>query len=407
MNRKILIGLLAATALCGCSKNEAVEQSTEAQTEAVEETIKPITYSDLELYRTLTKESNEFVISPFLVKDSYTKLYHNADGSVKSDIAEAFNLNEETLDKLKRTKDSLTNTKRITFVNDVLKNSQKVSELGEVIPDEEDSLADNADEITTETDTGIKLLSYADDMTSTYQDELSDETEYKVSFSLPSDFFMYKNKINIVNLMSFDLRFNYGIHTTMDENNEHAYTAMYGYETPENLKELSQDKISVLRLPYAKTDEDADQYAMYIIADSIPTENSKVDSFVSSLTKEAFDELLNFNENAGPNCSEVSFDVPVVSQTSEFVISGNMDELGLVSPFDDGITGLDGQRLNEIYNATEFTMDVDDSGDGVEEKVSEDQAVIIQNFNVAGPYVYVVKDENTNEIILMGKCLNN
>ena len=70
MNRKILIGLLAATALCGCSKNEAVEQSTEAQTEAVEETIKPITYSDLELYRTLTKESNEFVISPFLVKDS-------------------------------------------------------------------------------------------------------------------------------------------------------------------------------------------------------------------------------------------------------------------------------------------------------------------------------------------------
>ena len=282
-----------------------------------------------------------------------------------------------------------------------------VSELGEVIPDEEDSLADTADEITTETDTGIKLLSYADDMTSTYQDELSDETEYKVSFSLPSDFFMYKNKINIVNLMSFDLRFNYGIHTTMDENNERAFTAMYGYESPENLKELSQDKISVLRLPYAKTDEDADQYAMYIISDIMPTENSKVDSFVSSLTKEAFDELLNFNENAGANCSEVSFDVPVVSQTSEFVISGNMDELGLVSPFDDGITGLDGQRLNEIYNATEFTMDVDDSGDGVEEKVSEDQAVIIQNFNVAGPYVYVVKDENTNEIILMGKFLNN
>ena len=139
----------------------------------------------------------------------------------------------------------------------------------------------------------------------------------------------------------------------------------------------------------------------------MPTENSKVDSFISNLTKEAFDELLNFNENVGPNCSEVAFDVPVVSQTSEFVISGNMDELGLVSPFDDGITGLDGQLLNEIYNATEFTMDVDDSGDGVEEKVSEDQAVIIQNFNVTGPYVYVVKDENTNEIILMGKCLNN
>ena len=156
MNRKNLIGLLAATALCGCSKNEAVEPSTEAQTEAVEETIKPIIYSDLELYKTLTKESNEFVISPFLIKDSYTKLYHNADGSVKSDIAEAFNLNEETLDKLTKTKNSIANTKRITFVNDVLKNSQKVSELGEVIPDEEDSLADTADEITTETDTGIK-----------------------------------------------------------------------------------------------------------------------------------------------------------------------------------------------------------------------------------------------------------
>jgi serpin B len=355
--------------------------------------------SDLCLYNGLVDKSQNFVFSPYSIRDCFSLLYDGVSGDSKNEMNEILGFSTRSTGYYRNydkyiSSDSGLHVGNKGFVQDVYKEELNTDILG----------TDSIDYFSMEDDPVQKINGY-----------VADETKDKIVNLLPKESISEDTMLVLVNALYFNKSWSFDDDFIWWQDDKR-YSAFSSEDYPiQNVKEANEN-IDVLRLVY-----DADKnspleshtYSMYIICDSSDSKTHNVDDFLENISSEEFENLLNFNDYAGlKDYDKVSCTVPNFTINCTDSISSKLSNLGLGSMFkkSDDFSKIGPLYINDVFHgayinvnstgteaaaATAITMYELASRVETVEKIKYVQA--------DSDFVFVLKDDTANNILFMGR----
>lgn len=411
--KHLLISILfCSIVLSGCAKKqEIIEQSKEttAYTETIEKEDIKIESGDLAIYHAIKEKQNDFVFSPAMIKSTFSTFYNNSQGKTKETIENVFEFNDDGKNSNynEYKKHLLSNQNdRMVAIDNIYINQNEFK--NEEVPE------------------GVNVL----EMNSSNKNEefhnIMELTDGDLQKGLPADFFEEDSKIDIANILSFKKYINHDVYDQEFGKNGNMTSVIFGSESVLNLKEIVENKmkINVLRIPYPKTneeDENEHQFSLYVICDTVDCDVNCVDKYLRKINEEDFKALLDFNDYEGiDNCSSVEFTIPYINTDTELNFKDYIYKMGLEDLLmygNDNLKAFGKNSITYYFHETSFRTSVpkiseeiikltDEEKEAIRnkaEKETEEVEEIIYSVKADSPFVFIVKDDTENQIVLMGR----
>lgn len=348
---------------------------------------------ELKLYKELSKEGKNLVVSPYSLADAVSLLYNAADGETKRQMEKILGLSDDKFNFYRsydsESKDGLTVANRAFYTDD--------------------NVELNLDVLGTSDIQKVNMGKEAVDIINQY---VSDNTNNKIQ-NLLEDGQLDDALLVLVNALYFNQKFNFESKNIKWSDDKY-YSAFGDDISLLNIKEAT-DSIDVLKLDYLDDEnKQTTGYSLYIICDSEDSTERGADEYVKGLAEEELSELLDFSNYHGlEGYDEANFIVPDYEIEYKESLTEVLKNMGFTEAFNSYTTDFD--RLGPVYiddimqaayiktdkngteaaAATSITM--------LRSMAMEEMSKRVKNVRADDEFVYVLKDNINDVILFMGK----
>ena len=359
-------------------------------------------------YGTLLEKEN-FVFSPYSLRDCASILYPAAGGTSKKEMEEVLGLSGEVSAALKKS------DAEAIFTNGIGMKSANKAYINTL-----DAAMANADLDVLDTDQ-VDLREFDG---STWQDinrYVARATENKIQNLLGADDVGEDTSAVLLNCLYF-------MNTWAHEKSTLLWNGTKKVDSFRNdisLKDIKEDgEIDILRLPYSNIPKGMkmpaagmDTYAMYVICDSDDSANVGVDAYMAGLTEERLAEITDFSAYKGlSGYDKAWFNVPEFETRTRTSLKNLLADLGAVEIFTRGLADFRkfadifiDEILQEAYIKTDSegteaaaaTAIISKATAAFHEKPPKIKRVIADT-----TFAFVLKDDTTGQVLFVGRISN-
>lgn len=402
--------LFSCCLLAGCNSQNALQKVTE-NVDINNDSTNMDLESDLNLYLGLVNKEENWVFSPYSIKDCFSIIYPSASGKTKEQIDATLGFSSRSLDFYKdydsyvKSKNSFgIHVANKGFINEEMKSELNLSVLN----------TDDLEVLKMDNTTYKHINKY-----------IADNTNNKITDLLSESSVTEDTSLVLVNALHFLKGWDYKEREVWWMPTKSSYEAFGDELDFSNIKEPNKD-IDVLRLIYDSKEKNEDgntlgrdkhKYSMYIICKSTNSQ-SNVDEFFESLSGKEFSDLLDFSAYKGlKGYDEGSFRIPSFETKNQLSIKDSLKNLGLTECFNEFTT--DFKKLGKVYisdvlhgsyvktdrkgteaaASTAITMTEMASEESFTKPKKQKSVVANDTF------IFVIKDDTANNILFMGRIV--
>lgn len=395
---KILIAMVASIlALTGCVSN-----INDNKSEDITHTDPQATKSELDLYNAFVVKNENWMFSPYSLKDAFSLLYNGADGVTKTEFETVLGLNTDKVFNIRDYDESIKNTT----------NSIKIANKAYITNDStiQDKINTNILKLPEDT---IKELNVSNPKEAADEINLfvSDTTNNKINNFIDPDNITPDSVLLLVNALYFNKTWNFE-ESSIRWSDEKYYKAFQDTNYSLNkIKEIDDGNIDVLRLNYDKDKKDENDYAMTIFCKSMNAEKNNVDEYLASIAQETFDEIMNFKTYQGlSGYDKATFYVPNFEFENKFSLMNDLKQIGMLETFSssEGFSKIGPVKISDVIQATYIKTDRNGTeaaaatGIGMKMSANIDSGktkVVTANDD----FVFVISDTTTDTILFIGR----
>lgn len=395
---KILIAMVASIlALTGCVSN-----INDNKSEDITHTDQQATKSELDLYNAFVVKNENWMFSPYSLKDAFSLLYNGADGVTKTEFETVLGLNTDKVFNIRDYDESIKNTT----------NSIKIANKAYITNDStiQDKINTNILKLPEDT---IKELNVSNPKEAADEINLfvSDTTNNKINNFIDPDNITPDSVLLLVNALYFNKTWNFE-ESSIRWSDEKYYKAFQDTNYSLNkIKEIDDGNIDVLRLNYDKDKKDENDYAMTIFCKSMNAEKNNVDEYLASIAQETFDEIMNFKTYQGlSGYDKATFYVPNFEFENKFSLMNDLKQIGMLETFSssEGFSKIGPVKISDVIQATYIKTDRNGTeaaaatGIGMKMSANIDSGktkVVTANDD----FVFVISDTTTDTILFIGR----
>lgn len=365
--------------------------------------------SDLLLYNTLVNKSDNCMFSPYSLKDAFSLLYYGTNDTVKNEFKSVLGIDENNVEKIREYDKSAKDIDGFNVANRVYINKEMKDDLNVDVLNLDDQLYNEFD------------VRNAEAEAERINQFVSDNTNGKITDLVDKDTIKPDSAMILINALYFNQPWDFDEDTIKWKEDGKKYKGFTnsGYSI-RNVKEVSDGDIDVLRLYYddatyvKEGDIAAPKYAMTIFAPSETSNENKVDEYFSNLSKEEFENILDFDDYTGlGNYTEAEFHVPNFEFKNKFSLTDTLKDLGMKETFNaagDGFLAIGPVSVSDVIQST-YIMTTEkgtEAAAATEIGVAamamvEPQEPVIKVVNANDDFVFVISDLETNDILFMGR----
>jgi len=392
--RKLLILSAGVLLLSGCVKKDGALSSTSVNQKS------PATSQDLVLYNTLVDKNNNWMFSPYSIKDAFSILYHGADDDTKEEFKNVLGLDEEVVSAIRdydkyiteQEKESIRIANRAYVTNNqAIKKQLNVDILGLGKKEIEDMDVSHPQKAADKINQFVK-----------------DTTNGKISNLVSAKQINEDSSMIIVNALYFNKEWDFekGNVKWEDGNNYKAFCD-YDYSV-KNIKEVDNRNIDILRLDYGTES----RYAMTIFTKSVNAKENKVDEYLEHLDPEELQEILDFKDYGGlKNYDSAEFYVPNFEFSNKYQIKEALKELGMSAAFSGGFKKLGPVDISDVVHATYIKTNEKGTEAAAATAISMEtmsakvEPKKIKTVRADNTFVFVITDTEIDTILFMGRVV--
>lgn len=395
---KILIAMVASIlALTGCVSN-----INNNKAEDITHTDPQETKSELDLYNAFVDKNENWMFSPYSLKDAFSLLYNGTDGVTKTEFETVLGLTPDKVFNIRNYDKSIKNTA----------NSIKIANRAYITNDSTIQDKINIDILKLPEDT-IKELNISNPKEAADEINLfvSDTTNNKINNFIDPDNITPDSVLILVNALYFNKTWDFE-EGSIRWSDEKYYKAFQDTNYALNkIKEIDDGNIDVLRLNYDKDEMDKNDYAMTIFCKSMNAEKNNVDEYFASITQETFDEIMNFKTYQGlSGYDKAAFYVPNFEFENKFSLMDDLKQIGMIEAFSssEGFSKIGPVKISDVIQATYIKTDRNGTeaaaatGIGMKMSANIDSGktkVVTANDD----FVFVISDTTTDTILFIGR----
>lgn len=366
-----------------------------------------------ELYRAITGESGNLILSPYSVSAALAMVYAGAGGNTEQQIADTlhFTLPEDQLHPAFSALDA-------SLIPASDEDEPFQLNIANALWGQEgypfyrqylQLLGDNYGAGLTPLD----FVGAPEPSRETINQWVSDETEERITDLIPEGVISPATRLILTNAIYFKGAWVFQFDPEMTQDGDFNLLDGSTVTVPmmrqsESLMVASGEGYQAVELPYQ-----GDQMAMLIL---LPDEGN-FEAFEGELSAESFESVL-----SGLQSAEVNLTLPRFEYTSDFSLAESLTGLGMTDAFDPSLADFSGMIDPASLSDTEklFISDVlhkafvklDENGTeaaaatAVIMEVTAAPAELPVEFNVDRPFVYVIYDQETHSILFVGRVLD-
>lgn len=379
------------------SKN--TQESLEVKEESSENIVLE-TKTELDIYKELVNKDDNWVFSPYSLYDCARLIYPASNGETRTELEQVFGLNDTKVEHYIEYDSNIefngeygvrvTNT---AYINNKYKDSINKEFIGG--------------------DLEFIDVSNPNKEVAKINSKVSDDTNGMIKDLLLPSVIGPDTSAIMVNALYFNMAWNHEKSEILWKE-DHMIDSFEDFISLNAVKEY--DSIDILRLKYNEV-EGCNPYSLYIICDNADSKSKTVDNFMETVDYNTFNELLDFNEYKGlQGYDKTNFNVPSFKIDYKESIKDGMQKLGLnVSLSNNADFSKSGisMHISDIVQAA--SIDVNESGteaSAATAMIMVDNAAIvskplkIKTVRADDTFVFVLKDDITNDILFIGRVDN-
>lgn len=359
---------------------------------------------DIGMYKNFVNKNENWMFSPYSIKDAFSLLYNGTDGSVRNEFETVLGLNDKTVSAIRdydaSTKASDTDSVKIAnraYVSndDEIRNTLNIDVLGLDEDEIKDLQIDNPKAAAEE----INIF-------------VSDTTNEKILNFITEDFIHDDTSLILVNALYFNQAWDFDKGTiTWNDGKQYKAFQDKGYSLS-NIKEVDDGNIDILRLNYINDESDRNNYAMTIFCKSENATDNHVDQYFEALSDDKFMDIMNFNNYAGlKEYDKAEFYVPNFEFENKYSLVKKLQDMGMVDAFSsaDGFRKLGPVYISDVVHATYIKTDETGTeaaaatGIGMKTMSARVEEPKVKKVIANDTFVFVISDKNTDDILFMGR----
>ena len=420
---KLLIGLMACSmslTACTATTDNVTTQPTDSPivlpTESTQPTEANITTEptdgtgdtmniDIGMYKNFVNKNENWLFSPYSIKDAFSLLYEGTEGKVKDEFETVLGLNEESVaaireyDAFIKTSD----TDSIKIANRAyVSNDDKIRNTLDI-----DVLGLDKDEIK---DLQVDDPKAAAEDINTF---VSDTTNEKIENFISEDFINEDTSLILVNALYFNQAWDFDKGTILWSDGKQ-YKAFQNKDySLSNIKEADDGAIDVLRLNYINDESGRNNYAMTIFCKSENATDNHVDQYFESLSDDEFRDIMNFKDYEGlKEYGKAEFYVPNFEFENKCSLMNSLQDMGMIDAFSsaDGFKKLGPVCISDVVHATYIKTNETGTeaaaATGIGMKMMSAQIEEkVKMVRANDTFVFVISDTDTDDILFMGRVV--
>lgn len=401
---KLLLGtMISMIFLSGCAAQVQPEIKTAKPQEVIKEVgLITLENPDIDMYKNFVDKDQNWMYSPYSMKDAFSLLYHGANDDVKSEFKSILGLDEQSVNFIKKydtalqKSDSINVANRVYVTNDE-KNREnlnlKVLKLPEKSVEEMD--------VSNPKQAAGKINQFVSDMTN---EKIKD---FVSEHSIHEDTSLF-----LVNALYFNKKWKFDSGSIVWSDGNH-YKSFHDSSYPVTLvKEVDDGNIDVLRLNYDKENYNENRYAMTVFCKSESADENKVDAYIENLSKKEFDEVMNFENYEGlDGYTQAEFHVPNFEFENKESFSEGLKRIGMTKTFtSDAFNKLGQVSVSDVFQATyiktdEYGTEAAAATGIVMEMSAQIEIGAVKRVRADDTFVFVISDTTTGNILFMGRVV--
>lgn len=359
---------------------------------------------DIRMYKNFVNKNENWMFSPYSIKDAFSLLYNGTEGKVKDEFETVLGLNEQSVAAIREYD---------AFIKTSDTDSIKLANRAYVSDDDKIRNALDIDVLGLDKDE-IKDLQ-VDDPKAAAEDInafVSDTTNEKIENFISEDFINEDTSLILVNALYFNQAWNFNKGTiTWSDGKQYKAFQDKNYSLS-NIKEVDDGNIDILRLNYINDESDRNNYAMTIFCKSENATDNHVDQYVESLSDDGFMDIMNFNDYAGlKEYDKVEFYVPNFEFENKYSLVKKLQDMGMIDAFHsaDGFKKLGPVYISDVVHAAYIKTDETGTeaaaatGIGMKTMSARVEEPKVKKVIANDTFVFVISDTNTDDILFMGR----
>ena len=406
---------LITIGLSGCYPKMAVAETINQETteksmnEGSQERIMKSENVNVNLYKGLVDKSENWMFSPYSLKDAFSLLYHGTNGEVRDEFMNVLGLNENVANGI-REYDRKTASDNFKIANKVYINNLMRDDLNTDVLQLDNRLYDGLDVLKPEAEAD-RINQF-----------VSNATNNKITDLVASSAITPDSAMLLINALYFNQPWDFDEKTVVWNEDGKNYKAFGSDDYPiENVKEVDNKSIDVLKLYYEDVTffdngVEKPKFAMTILAPSIDSETNNVDGYMEALTDAELNELLNFNDYKGlSDYTNVDFTVPDFEFENKFSLKDPLKKLGMKEAFNAETEGF--KDLGDVYVSDVIQAAYVKCNDKGTEAAAATQIGMVSRSALVIPeektkhvivddtFVFIISDLETDDILFMGRVI--
>lgn len=382
MNKKsLLFGLAAVTLLTACSNGQDSKTDATNNGKEVTASVTEDIHGDIFLYDSMIDKESNSIISPYGIRDAFHPIVKYAENESKTELNHILEVSDSVTSKYNEYDENAVfdGTKGLMIVNKAYAGKETGAE-------------------------EIEQINYKN-FEETFNKILSEASGRDLKITVPENV-EYSSGV-LANAIYFSNAWNYEKRTISWNGKD--VPAFGGTELPiEQVKEAN-NHIDVLRIPYDV--ENGNDYSLYIICDNSDSDTDSVDTFMADTTEDELHDLLDFSEYKRLyGYDSLDFIIPDFSVENDPNLIETLRDIGISSVFSKNtkdFSTIGNLRIDAVYQLSTFSANENGSGVDVSEKeILEDTTEKEEGAKYVradSPFVFILKDDTTNDIIYMGR----
>lgn len=384
-------GFLGCSAKLGVKKESMEEKGENKVNKPVLSSMNKEKSNDLTLYNGLVKQTENWVFSPYSIKDCFSILYDASSGDTRNqlDSVLGFTIMKSGDYTNYDTKINLEEGSGLQIVNKGFINNNKKDTL-------------NLDVLST---SNLEFIDMDEEAVYHINQFVLENTGNKIKDLLSPSSLNKETPLVLVNALYFLKNWNFNDSSIIwsDGNRYKSFSEILGTIS---VKELNEN-MDLLRLPY--NSKNSNQYSMYIFSKSYSAEENTVDEYLSTIDEKDFYKLLDFNDYKGlDEYEQVYFNVPNFEISYKESVLKSLEKLGLtdLSNFDE----LGEISISDVFHGAYVKTDKNgteaaaataiSTNDMASMPTKPDKEVIVDD-----DFVFVIKDDTEDIILFMGRVM--
>lgn len=392
---KILLCITASAAiLSGCASISDTGIASTSKTQAA--TLK----EDMSLYKAFVKKDDNWLFSPYSIKDAFSLLYHGANEDVKKEFKIILGLDDDTISGIRAYDKWIEENENgsIKMANRAyVTNNEKISNKLDIdvlnLPKEDIADMD---------------VSHPDKAAKKINDFVSETTNGKINNFISKDQINESTSMFMVNALYFNKEWDFQSGNIKWKDGKY-YKAFCDYDySLKNIKETEDKDIDILRLNYGNESN----YAMTIITKSTNAKENKVDDFFENLQPGELQSILDFTNYSGlKEYDTCDFYVPNFEFSNKYSLMDELEELGMSAPFSGGFDALGPVSVSDVIHAAYIktnekgTEAAAATGIGLEMMSAETKPKKVKTVIADDTFIFIISDTDTDTVLFMGRVV--